>query len=131
MTRQPRAMPMVSMAMRPAASHLIGAVRKGRKKSWRVALGTREGCDNESAVDGAAGADAGFDCFASCGEGVDVDGSLLCAQKPDGGRHVGAEHGEDPGGEEEGQDVVRDVGGGKSEDVGIGDASEVRVEALS
>jgi pimeloyl-ACP methyl ester carboxylesterase len=25
-------MPMVSMAMRPAASHLIGAVRKGRKR---------------------------------------------------------------------------------------------------
>ena len=30
-----------------------------------------------------------------------------------------------PGGEEEGQDVVHDVKGGKSEDVRIGDASEV------
>jgi hypothetical protein len=31
---------MVSMAIRPAASHLIGAMRKGKKKNWRVALGT-------------------------------------------------------------------------------------------
>ena len=43
---------------------------------------------------------------------------------------MGAEHGEDPGGEEEGQDVVRDVGRGKSEHVGIGDASEVRVQGF-
>jgi hypothetical protein len=29
------------------------------------------------------------------------------------------------------EDMVRDVGGGKSEDVGIGGASEVRVKALT
>ena len=42
---------------------------EGQEEELEGLVGDREGCDNESAVDGAAGADAGFDCFASCGEG--------------------------------------------------------------